>query len=744
MPTPYEEISNNRSGVEVIKADANLSNDSNKLGGIDAEEYATKEYVNRKDEANSTRDQKYTDDKIKQLQEDLKGYTDTAIGNQDFTDFAKKQDLEAMQEQLGNNCEESCQNTLEQAITHCETHCTNTLNSSKEYTDEKANELNGKYDELFQSVSDGKRKIAEAVTDKGVETSATDTYDKMASNIRGIQTGGGGIDTSDATATPDTILNGYTAYAKGSKITGRYDPMKNPIYGDDTSDATAYSGDIRQGKTAYARGQKLIGTLVVREVTEHGTGSGEVEHVTDLEEINRLEQNLYENKLIDQLTPASVKEDYIGEDGSKQYTIQKDYTISGYWLVALGNQKQGSLIRIATETITIQSVSGNKETKTLKYIYSNPISSDGSRIVDQKTDISTDNTEDLKKWRYTYDELDIGDEETIIQVLTNCTNSVLGIVTKGKRNYSDKDCWIRFYEFDNNRYIKKLKSNNEGFMLGILKKKVVASKLSPYMFAYRTETSSVYLLKLKVYSALEEYTISGTNIGLMHGSSELRFEVSDTLLSDGQGTYAFLGIDEDPSNQYYNCLSLGTILMNTYSGHMFLSDDGQYALNVDSTQGHDILYKTNINYNTYNIQFTEIAKNKLFDFREAHDVEIEYNNWGLDNIEARFTKDNSKIIFWGGTAYTYGGAQDRQYCLAYDINSDTGDVYRMEVLRFAWLCTTGEMFISDDCSSIYTVAGSDIYLSYLSTTNIIVAVKYKGQMFYSPQGLSIQSSNKEA
>lgn len=45
--------------------------------------------------------------------------------------------------------------------------------------------------EVFQSVSNGKSLIAAAITDKGVETAADDTFQTMATNIGNIQTGGG-------------------------------------------------------------------------------------------------------------------------------------------------------------------------------------------------------------------------------------------------------------------------------------------------------------------------------------------------------------------------------------------------------------------------------------------------------------------------------------------------------------------------------------------------------------------------
>lgn len=49
--------------------------------------------------------------------------------------------------------------------------------------------IKGELDKVFQSVSDGKSKIAAAITDKGINTAADATFNTMANNISKIETG---------------------------------------------------------------------------------------------------------------------------------------------------------------------------------------------------------------------------------------------------------------------------------------------------------------------------------------------------------------------------------------------------------------------------------------------------------------------------------------------------------------------------------------------------------------------------
>ena len=50
-----------------------------------------------------------------------------------------------------------------------------------------SNTVNSNLESCFQSVSDGKALVASAITDQGIETDATATFEVMANNIRSIE-----------------------------------------------------------------------------------------------------------------------------------------------------------------------------------------------------------------------------------------------------------------------------------------------------------------------------------------------------------------------------------------------------------------------------------------------------------------------------------------------------------------------------------------------------------------------------
>ncbi len=188
------------------------------------------------------------------------------------------------------------------------------LSSSNIHMD-NGNTLEEEIDSLKKSVSDGKTKVAGAITAKGVTTAANATFDIIAGNITKIQTG---TDTSDANATAAQLFSGYTAYVKGKKIAGavinRGAWTANTVNGNNVAIPAGYhngsgyvsgAGAYNAGVTAadnranpnsvnyktgynngYAAGQNAVSVMrkeVTRQVQCHsggGEGSPRIELVT--------------------------------------------------------------------------------------------------------------------------------------------------------------------------------------------------------------------------------------------------------------------------------------------------------------------------------------------------------------------------------------------------------------------------------------------------------------------------------
>ena len=122
----------------------------------------------------------------------------------------------------------------------------NKLTSDASYTDI---ELDGELVEGLGSTTDYEDVVIEDVTpgDHTITVKITSEYNTTNLSIKMLS-----INIPGNPITVNTVLDGYSGYVNGQKVTGTYVPL-------DTSDATATSADIATGKTAYVNGVKVTG-----------------------------------------------------------------------------------------------------------------------------------------------------------------------------------------------------------------------------------------------------------------------------------------------------------------------------------------------------------------------------------------------------------------------------------------------------------------------------------------------------